>query len=68
MYTSNAVFRVFHQLSLSLTVAQLSKQRCIEHLIARGKSSNTLPKVVGFLRVLWLTPTKKLTGWVSINS
>ena len=30
---------------------------------------NTLPKVVGFLRVLRFPPTgKNLTGWVKINS
>ena len=30
---------------------------------------NTLPKVVGFLRVLRFPPTgKNLTGWVRINS
>ena len=28
---------------------------------------NTLPKVVGFLRVLRFPPTGKLTGWVRIN-
>jgi hypothetical protein len=25
---------------------------------------NALPKVVGFLRVLWFPPTGKVTGWV----
>ena len=29
---------------------------------------NTLPRVVGFLRVLRFPPTGKLTGWVRINS
>ena len=29
---------------------------------------NTLPKVVGFLKVLRFPPTGKLTRWVRINS
>jgi hypothetical protein len=32
------------------------------------ESVNALPKVVGFLRVLWFPPTGKLTGWVRINT
>ncbi len=31
-------------------------------------SVNTLPKVVGFLRALRFPPTRKLTGWVRINT
>ena len=40
------------------------------HLITRGKSwlINTMPEVVGFLRVLRFPPTGKLTEWVRINS
>jgi hypothetical protein len=33
--------------------------------ILATESVNVLPKVVGFLRVLWFAPTKK--GWVRIN-
>ena len=37
-------------------------------LLMRKESVNTLPKVVGFLRALRFPPTRKLTGWVRINT
>ena len=47
---------------LSENVLNVIRTQCSIHAV------NTLPKVMGFLRALRFPPTRKLTGWVRINT
>ena len=60
-FTSEVAGSILSENFLNVTRAQ-----CSTHV--KRASQHSLPKVVGFLRVLRFPPTGKLTGWVRINT